>query len=253
MDRIGPLFAVTCGHVSTHRPRADTPRTAAVGRHPDSGRTRRPARRRGAHRAAVCEPTHRPGRARGVGTRPVRRVPTRPGYRLPPLMLSDDEALAVLLGLIAGRRAGLRTTERTASETATAKIRRVLPKHLARRLDTLLESLAFTDQPGEFAAPDAGVLLTLADAVRHRRPVSSDTPTATAGAANAPCTPTGSSPTRAGGTSRAPTPASARTAPSGSIASQTPEPCPARSRCPRVPARPSACCQVSPRRSTGTR
>ncbi|WP_330316690.1 YafY family protein [Streptomyces platensis] len=95
-----------------------------------------------------------------------------PGYRLPPLMLSDDEALAVLLGLIAGRRAGLRTTERTASETATAKIRRVLPKHLARRLDTLLESLAFTDQPGEFAAPDAGVLLTLADAVRHRRPVS---------------------------------------------------------------------------------
>ncbi|MCX4636060.1 YafY family transcriptional regulator [Streptomyces platensis] len=95
-----------------------------------------------------------------------------PGYRLPPLMLSDDEALAVLLGLIAGRRTGLRTTERTASETATAKIRRVLPKHLARRLDTLLESLAFTDQPGEFAAPDAGVLLTLADAVRHRRPVS---------------------------------------------------------------------------------
>ncbi|MFI2258340.1 helix-turn-helix transcriptional regulator [Streptomyces tubercidicus] len=95
-----------------------------------------------------------------------------PGYRLPPLMLSDDEALAVLLGLIAGRRAGLRTTERTASETATAKIRRVLPKHLARRLDTLLESLAFTDRPGEFAAPDAGVLLTLADAVRHRRPVS---------------------------------------------------------------------------------
>ncbi|MGA5566228.1 helix-turn-helix transcriptional regulator [Streptomyces platensis] len=95
-----------------------------------------------------------------------------PGYRLPPLMLSDDEALAVLLGLVAGRRAGLRTTERTASETATAKIRRVLPKHLARRLDTLLESLAFTDRPAEFAAPDAGVLLTLADAVRHRRPVS---------------------------------------------------------------------------------
>ena len=31
------------------------------------------------------------------------------GYRLPPLMLGDDEALAVLLGLIAGRRAGLLT------------------------------------------------------------------------------------------------------------------------------------------------
>ncbi|MFI6654587.1 helix-turn-helix transcriptional regulator [Streptomyces sp. NPDC050523] len=95
-----------------------------------------------------------------------------PGYRLPPLMLSDDEALAVLLGLVAGRRAGLATTQHTASETASAKIRRVLPRHVARRLDTLLEALAFTDQPGEYETPDAEVLLALADAVRHRRPVS---------------------------------------------------------------------------------
>jgi predicted DNA-binding transcriptional regulator YafY len=95
-----------------------------------------------------------------------------PGYRLPPLMLSGDEALAVLLGLVAGRRAGLATTGLTANVTASAKIRRVLPKHLARHLGTLLEALAFTDQPGEFATPDAGVLLTIADAVRHRRPVS---------------------------------------------------------------------------------
>ncbi|MFI7537839.1 helix-turn-helix transcriptional regulator [Streptosporangium sp. NPDC049376] len=95
-----------------------------------------------------------------------------PGCRLPPLMLSDDEALAVLLGLVAGLRTGLTTTERTASETASAKIRRVLPTHVARRLDTLLEALAFTDQPGDFDTPDAGVLLTIADAVRHRRPVS---------------------------------------------------------------------------------
>ncbi|PYC66067.1 transcriptional regulator [Streptomyces tateyamensis] len=91
-----------------------------------------------------------------------------PGYRLPPLMLGEEEALAVLLGLVAGRRAGLTTAQRTASETATAKIRRVLPRHLARRLDTL----AFTDRPGELDTPDAEVLLTLADAVRHRRPVS---------------------------------------------------------------------------------
>jgi predicted DNA-binding transcriptional regulator YafY len=100
-----------------------------------------------------------------------------PGYRLPPLMLSEDEALAVLLGLVAGRRTGWATAdhgtaERTASVTASAKIRRVLPAHLARRLDALLEDLAVTDGPGEFPAPDAAVLLTLADAVRHRRPVS---------------------------------------------------------------------------------
>ncbi|ROQ67040.1 putative DNA-binding transcriptional regulator YafY [Streptomyces sp. 840.1] len=94
------------------------------------------------------------------------------GYRVPPLMLSDDEALAVLLGLAAGRRSGLMTAADAASETAAAKIRRVLPERLARRLDTVLESLAFTTPPGEFPTPDAEVLLTVADAVRHRRPVS---------------------------------------------------------------------------------
>jgi len=99
-----------------------------------------------------------------------------PGYRLPPLMLNDDEALAVMLGLIAGRRSGLLTATDTATdtagETAAAKIRRVLPGRLAQRLDTVLEALAFTAPPGEFATPETGVLLTLADAVRHRRPVS---------------------------------------------------------------------------------
>ncbi|WP_049651191.1 YafY family protein [Kitasatospora sp. MY 5-36] len=95
-----------------------------------------------------------------------------PGYRLPPLMLGEDEALAVLLGLLAGRRTGLATAERTAGETAAAKIRRVLPRHVAARLDTLLDALSFTDGSGGDAAPDAGILLTLADAVRHRRPVS---------------------------------------------------------------------------------
>lgn len=119
-----------------------------------------------------------------------------PGYRLPPLMLSDDEALAVLLGLVAGRRAGLTTatgtttgtkmgtatgtageTARetaagTAGETAAAKIRRVLPERLARRLDTVLESLAFTAPPGRPDTPETAVLLSIADAVRHHRPVS---------------------------------------------------------------------------------
>jgi predicted DNA-binding transcriptional regulator YafY len=101
------------------------------------------------------------------------------GYRLPPLMLSDDEALAVLLGLVAGRQAGLLTTADAASETAAAKIQRVLPERLGRRLDALLGSLAFTaargegrdGTAGETAAPETGVLLALADAVRHRRPV----------------------------------------------------------------------------------
>ncbi|MFD7027840.1 helix-turn-helix transcriptional regulator [Streptomyces sp. NPDC059917] len=124
-----------------------------------------------------------------------------PGYRMPPLMLSDDEALAVLLGLVAGRRAGLTaapveaapdgpapdatssgtvstgtaSTGATATDTAAAKIRRVLPERLSRRLDAVLSALAFTDPPGgpvAPAAPDPSVLLPMADAVHHHRPVS---------------------------------------------------------------------------------
>ena len=110
---------------------------------------------------------------------PVERVRGRyggyrlgPGYRMPPLMLSDDEALAVLLGLVAGRRAGLTTATDAASETAAAKIRRVLPERLARRLDAVLGSLTFTGSPGEIAVPETAVLLTVADAVNRHRPVS---------------------------------------------------------------------------------
>jgi predicted DNA-binding transcriptional regulator YafY len=94
------------------------------------------------------------------------------GYRMPPLMLSDDEALAVMLGLIAGRRTGPVTTTATASETAAAKIRRALPERLARRLDAVLGSLAFTQPPDQAPVPDTGVLLSVADAVRHHRPIS---------------------------------------------------------------------------------
>ncbi len=94
------------------------------------------------------------------------------GYRLPPLMFSDDEALAVLLGLIAGQRTGLTAAAATASETASAKIRRVLPARLAERLTTVLESLSFTEPSGETIAPAASVLLAVTDAARHHRPVS---------------------------------------------------------------------------------
>ncbi|MCX2732633.1 YafY family protein [Saccharopolyspora sp. NFXS83] len=94
------------------------------------------------------------------------------GYRMPPLMLGEDEALAVLLGLVAGRRAGLMTAAGAASETAAAKIRRVLPERLRSRLDAVLGSLAFTAAPGEQPVPETAVLLPIADAVRHHHPVA---------------------------------------------------------------------------------
>ncbi|MFE9181108.1 helix-turn-helix transcriptional regulator [Streptomyces sp. NPDC007126] len=95
-----------------------------------------------------------------------------PGHRMPPLMLTDDEALAVLLGLVAGRRTGITAAAGTAGETAAAKVRRVLPERLRRRLDAVLDSLTFTTDAAGSVAPPAAVLLPIADAVRHHRPVS---------------------------------------------------------------------------------
>src|SRR6185437_4189920 len=71
------------------------------------------------------------------------------GFRLPPLMLGDDEALAVLLGLLEGRRSGLAAAFGPAGETAAAKIRRVLPTRLGERLQAVLASVVFTGEPRE--------------------------------------------------------------------------------------------------------
>lgn len=94
------------------------------------------------------------------------------GYRMPPLMLTDDEALAVLLGLVAGRRAGLVTTSVAAAESAAAKVQRVLPEALQRRMDALLHTTDFTGRSSPTVELDTTVLLVLAEASRDRRPVA---------------------------------------------------------------------------------
>src|SRR5690606_2874133 len=55
----------------------------------------------------------------------------RPGYKLPPLMLTDDEALAVNLGLLLSRRLGL-TIDETSAERGSSTLRRGLPLPLRR-------------------------------------------------------------------------------------------------------------------------
>jgi predicted DNA-binding transcriptional regulator YafY len=91
----------------------------------------------------------------------------RPGYRLPPLMLADDEAVVVVLGLLATR--GSRPDgEPDAVDGALAKINRVLPSTLRRQVEALEETLSFTRTTG--AAPaDAAAVLLVADAIRRRR------------------------------------------------------------------------------------
>src|SRR5262245_18638315 len=50
----------------------------------------------------------------------------RPGYKLPPLMWTEDEALAITLGLRAAQQLGFASTPPTV-ERALAKVERVLP------------------------------------------------------------------------------------------------------------------------------
>src|SRR5258706_2759340 len=87
-------------------------------------------------------------------------------------MLTDEEAVAVMLGLVAAPRAGLPTAEGAAAESATAKIRRVLPAVLARRIESLLDTVDFTAPVRQPASPSIEVLLVLAEAARHQQPVS---------------------------------------------------------------------------------
>jgi predicted DNA-binding transcriptional regulator YafY len=96
------------------------------------------------------------------------------GERMPPLMLDEEEALAVTLGLLAARRSGL-TAGGEAAETAMRKVRGSLPRAVAGRLEAVLEGAAFTDAgaPTASASPvaETRVLLLLASAIRNRRPV----------------------------------------------------------------------------------
>jgi predicted DNA-binding transcriptional regulator YafY len=88
----------------------------------------------------------------------------RPGFRLPPLMLRDDEATAVVLGLIAAERQGL-----ASAGEALVKIHRVLPDALRRRVEALETTLGFTVPPTS-GEPVAGeTVLLVAEAIRRRR------------------------------------------------------------------------------------
>jgi predicted DNA-binding transcriptional regulator YafY len=91
----------------------------------------------------------------------------RPGFKLPPLMFTEDEALALTLGLLAARRLGLTATA-PAVEGALAKIERVLPLTLRQRVQAIQETLIL-DFPQTGATPRSEVLVTLSAATQQCR------------------------------------------------------------------------------------
>ena len=73
----------------------------------------------------------------------------RPGFKLPPLMFSDDEAIALTLGLLVARRLGLAAAAPTV-EGALAKIERVLPAMVREWVQAVYATLEL-----DIAAPEA--------------------------------------------------------------------------------------------------
>lgn len=93
----------------------------------------------------------------------------RPGYRLPPLMFSNDEALALVVGLLAVEHIGM-VAPRGAVDGALAKLSRVLPASLRDRLVAIQETLHLSLSPagGTAGHADTDTVLTFTTAARDR-------------------------------------------------------------------------------------
>ncbi|MEU5697093.1 WYL domain-containing protein [Actinosynnema sp. NPDC020468] len=112
------------------------------------------------------------GKLRSLGYPVDARPGVAGGYRLaagtamPPLLLDDDEAVAVAVGLgaVATRRLGVEET----SLTALAKLEQVLPARLRRRVEAVREATSVV--PGAEPPLDLAALGAVAAAIRaHER------------------------------------------------------------------------------------
>jgi predicted DNA-binding transcriptional regulator YafY len=96
------------------------------------------------------------------------------GYRLaagtamPPLLLDDDEAIAIAVGLRTAARASVTGIEETAVR-ALVKLEQVLPGHLRRRVQALAAATTALPAPGPTVDPQ--ILTVLAAACRDRERV----------------------------------------------------------------------------------
>ncbi|HEX5850505.1 MAG TPA: YafY family protein [Rubrobacter sp.] len=92
----------------------------------------------------------------------------RPGFRLPPMMFTDEEALALALGLLSARRLGLDGVA-PAVEGAQAKLERVMPDELRERVRTFEEVVIPATTPERL--PAERIVVTISGAVRERKRV----------------------------------------------------------------------------------
>jgi predicted DNA-binding transcriptional regulator YafY len=93
----------------------------------------------------------------------------KPGFRLPPLLLTNEEAFALSLGLHSLRQLGL-SAFAPAAEATLAKLRRVMPEALRQSVTTVDDVVAI--EPGPWiVATSAEHLVRVASAIRGGRRV----------------------------------------------------------------------------------
>src|SRR6187397_596436 len=108
-------------------------------------------------------------RLRGLGypvdalTGPAGGYRLHAGTAMPPLLLDDDEAVAIAVGLRTAARASVTGIEET-SVRALVKLEQVLPTHLRRRVHAL--GRATVAAPAEGPTVDPQHLMTIAAACR---------------------------------------------------------------------------------------
>ncbi|WP_433384624.1 helix-turn-helix transcriptional regulator [Micromonospora sp. KLBMP9576] len=104
---------------------------------------------------------------------PVRAARGLAGYRLgagavlPPLLLDDDEAVAIAIGLRTATASSVTGIEETALR-ALAKLERVLPSRLRHRVTTLQQATVRAGDTGPGVDPDALLAISEATARRER-------------------------------------------------------------------------------------
>jgi predicted DNA-binding transcriptional regulator YafY len=89
------------------------------------------------------------------------------GYKLPPMMFSDDEALALALGLVAARDLGLGEA-RLAVHSALDKLERVMPENLRLRVRSVARAVRL-DLRGSATPSHARALATLSEAIQKQQ------------------------------------------------------------------------------------
>ena len=92
-----------------------------------------------------------------------------PGFKLGPMMFTNDEALALALGLTAARSLGL-STAAPAGAAALSKLERMMPEHLRRPMRAVSQTVTLDIARGS-ASGDPAVLGTLSLATQNQQRV----------------------------------------------------------------------------------